>query len=113
MTNQADVVIEKIHKLISERIAPYVGKTTVTDLMAIARRISGPAIILVFKEEGLDSVALGKLPEGEVFQVEQDEGDPTAVRVLLQEVVRVSVEREIEAGLRRVVAPVEKPDNAG
>lgn len=112
MSNKADEVILKINKLISERIARYVGRTTVTDLMAIARRIAGPAIILVFREEGLDSVALGKLPEGEVFQVEQGESDPTEVRVLLQEVVRASVDREIEAGLRRIVAPVEKPDNA-
>jgi len=110
MSNRADVVIEKIHKLISTRIAQYVGRTTVTDLMAIARRIAGPAIILVFKEEGLDSAALGKLPPGEVFQVEQDESDPTVVRVLLQEVVRASVEREVAAsGLR--VSPQEEKAN--
>lgn len=97
MSNKADEVILKVNKLISQRIAPYVGRTTVTDLMALARRIAGPSIVLVFKEEGLDSIALGKLPPGEVFQVEQDEAEPTAVRVLLQEVVRVSIEREIAA----------------
>lgn len=97
MSNRADEVILKINKLISQRIARYVGRTTVTDLMALARRVAGPAIIMVFAEEGLDSVALGKLPPGEVFQVEQDEKDPTAVRVLLQEVVRRSVERELAA----------------
>lgn len=113
MSNRADEVILKINKLISTRIAQYVGRTTVTDLMAIARRIAGPAIILVFKEEGFDAIALGKLPPGEVFQIEQDEKDPTAIRVLLQEVVRASIDREIStAGL--ITSPQkEKPEDAG
>lgn len=110
MPNRADEVILKINKLISQQIAQYVGRTTVTDLMAIARRIAGPAIILVFKEEGLDSVAIGKLPAGEIFQVEQDEKDPTAVRVLLQEAVRVSIERETAARDSRADEKEEKPD---
>lgn len=97
MTNRADEVIQKINKRISERIARYVGRTTVPDLMAVARKEAGPAILKVFKEEGFDSIALGKLPEGEVFQVEQDEQDPTRVRVLLQEVVRRLVERGLAA----------------
>lgn len=113
MSNRADEVILKINKLISQRIAPYVGRTTVTDLMAIARRIAGPAIILVFKEEDLDSVAIGKLPPGEVFQIEQDEKDPTAVRVLLQEAVRVSIDREVAASGLRVSPQKEKPEDAG
>lgn len=113
MPNRADEIILKINKLISERIAPYAGRTTVPDLMALARRIAGPAIVLVFREEGLNSIALGKLPEGEVFQVEQDEKDPTAVRVLLQEVIRRSIERETAARESRARGEEEKPDDAG
>lgn len=93
MSNQADRVITRIEKLIAQRVQTYVGRTTVPDLMAVARRIASSTILGVFRDEGFDSVTLGQLPEGEVFQVVQDPKDPTGIQVLLQEPLRRLAER--------------------
>ena len=93
MTSKADDVIMRIEKLISERISFYVGRTTVPDLMAVARRIASTTILQTFKAEGLGTSDLGGLPEGAVFQVVQDPQNPATVQVLLQEAVRKMIEK--------------------
>lgn len=99
MSSKADDVIMRIEKLISERVSSYVGRTTVPDLMAVARRIASTTIIQAFKAEGLGTADLGGLPEGAVFQVVQDPQNPATVQVLLQEAVRRMAERaERKAG---------------
>ena len=111
MGSEADRVITRIEKLIVERVSTYVGKTTVPDLMAIARRIASSSILGVFRDEEFDSITLGKMHEGEVFQVVQDPKDPSGIQVLLQEPLRRLSERG-KVAPQEVVKSKQQDDDA-
>lgn len=89
--SKGDAVIMGIQKQVAEALAPRVGNLTVTDLMAFARVEVRKIIPAVFKEHGLDSIAIGALPEGAVFQVHEDPDTTGGVKVHLYAAVREAV----------------------